>query len=365
MERFFVNKLKEDALGQSISQMVLPILPILVGSSILSMLIFILSAFLWDIKSPFIYQILNFLSGELYLMIPFLLGAFACIQLRVKIIPGLLLVASMLYPAFQEMGLDLAAILGNPHIINGMQLAILPLVMVLYLYGKLTKWLKDLIKLASLQPVVPYISLIVMVAAIEFLIYPLGRVLDQIYSVGILMIFLTIPVLGSTLLGFLSPLLFLVGFLYGDFPVTMSYQLLNQVGFLIGPGFLAACVCQGAAALSVATREQDTIFRRKEILCGILAFFTFLTPVLLVVNLRDKRIVGAGMVGGAFSGLYYGIFRVEEFTNTIQLIIGLVIGMAVTFGMIRFLEPDTKAAEATMAEQQETLTNHAQKYRIK
>ena len=365
MNVFLSSEKRSKELGQYISNVVIPVLPLLIGNCIFSLLLWVMAAVRLSITAPFVYHILELLNSEIYFVLPFFIGASACRRLEVKVLPGLVLVASLLEPSLREMGINLLSILKDPGVITGMQLAILPLLLVIYLYSKISSWLEKISILPLVKRGMPYLSMVIVAILVRLIIYPIGDFLDNLLSVGILCIFLTLPVCGSMVLGLLSPILFLCGFLYGGFPVTITVQQIDEVGFLLGPGFLAACVCQGTAAIYYAFKEKEGSLRRRDLMCGILGIFTFLTPVMLVVNVRDKKLLASGMMGGFFSGLYYGIFQVVRFTNTLHLLIGLVLGIIVTIGCIQVLQTSIEPEEMLVLGEEEILTNQVQQYRIK
>ncbi len=365
MDIFLSSEKSSKELGRYISSVVIPVLPLLIGNCIFSLLLWMMEAVRLSITAPFVYQILELLNSEIYFVLPFLIGASACRRLEVKVLPGLILVATLLEPPLREMAISLSLILKDPQVITGMQLAILPLLLVIYLYSKITSWLEKISKLYYVKKWMPYISMVIVAVLVRFIIYPIGNFLDNLLSVGILFIFLSLPVCGSMVLGLLSPLLHLCGFLFGGFPVTIASLQIDEVGYLLGPGLLAACVCQGTAAIYYALKEKEVSLRRRDLVCGILGFVAFLTPVLLVVNVRDKKLLASGMMGGFFSGLYYGIFQVVRFTNTLHLLIGLVLGIVVTIGCIQVLQPVFDSEGMLLLGEEETLTNQVQQYRIK
>ena len=273
--------------------------------------------------------------------------------------------ATLLYPSFYKMDISFSSIIKEPMIVNGMQLAVLPLLVIIYLYSRITKRFEVLKPLPLFNRLAPFVSMGLVIAITLFLIYPIGVYMESLFRLGILCTFLAVPMLGSIVLGLLSPILMLLGFLYGEFPITFGFWQLREAGFLLGPSLLSACVCQGTAALCMAVREKGRELQGKEVICGILGFFAFMTPALLAVNLRNGRYFAAGMVGGFVSGVYYGIFHVIRVTNIPILSIGLVLGIAATVYTVQFLLAETGDESVPSLQEQDALTNLAQKYRIK
>ena len=365
MDLFSLEEKSENSLGKLISDIASPVLPFLVGNCFLTLFLKLLFILRVDVTVPHLYQVLALFNGEIYLVIPFLLGASACKRFETKVIPGLFLVAVLLLPSLKQMGMSLHGIIRDPQSIVEMQLGIFPLLLVIFLYSKLERKLGKIRLHKVFQWMVPYVAMLIVLFAVKYVVVPAGTFFDNLFSVGILTMFVIFPLGASAILGLLSPILLLFGFLYGSFPATFVFQQLDEAGFLIGPALLGACVCQGTVAICMAFKESNKTMQRKEIVCGTLGFFLFLTPVLLAINIRNKKVFAAGLVGGCFTGIYYGIFGVIRLTNTVHLIIGLILGILCTLYSVHLLQPETEPTYSPSIEEQDTLTKVTQQYRIK
>ena len=363
---FLLSKYKGiSKIGQFISNVVVPVLPVIIGNCLLSLLIGIMSVLRFPVIAPNIYRIIALFNGEISILIMFLIGTSACKRLNSRVIPGLVIVAAFLYPALDELSISLPIVLSDPMTISGIQLAILPLLLEIYIYSRTTQWIMHINPLPRIGKLLPYLSMGVVISITWLFIYPLGRFLDDLFRVGILCIFLTVPMIGSIILGLLSPILCLMGFLFGDFPMTVSFWQLKDAGFILGPSLLSACICQGTAALCVSVKEKEKSLRQREVVCGILGFFAFLMPPLLAVNLRHTKVLAAGLAGSFSSGIYYGLFRVIRVNNSIHLFVGLLIGTAVTIYAAQLFQTETEDEFHPSLQEQDSLTNLKQKYKIK
>ncbi len=350
--------------GTYIASVVVPVLPVLLGNCILTILVFLLAGLNLAGKMTIILQSLTMLNSVVYLVTPFLIGASACRRVNRNALPGILLVASLLYPVYRTLDVQWTFLIKDPGSLTGMHLAILPVLLVIFLYDRLDCYLHDRLFLQPIRLLLSPFSLLLIVAFIQIILYPAGVYFDRLLSVGILFIFVAFPPVGSAVLGLLTPLLLMAGFLYGDFPITVVLEQLNRTAFLIGPGFYAACLCQGAAAIYTAIREKDRRIRRRGLFCGCLSLVGFLTPVILAVNVRYKHSLVAGMLGGCLCGIYFGIFGVVNLSYSIQLMVGLLLGVIITIVLLFLMRP-AKEEEVVTPTRQGILTNYPQKYRIK
>ncbi len=324
-----------DILIDGISDIILPVIPLLTASGIMKGLILILAAAGILAESSNTYLVLDAVADSAFYFLPVLLAVTASGKFHTNTFTAVTIAGIMLYPtltAFLENGTSLS-FLGIPMKAVIYHSSLIPILLTValqrYVERFFDKRLPELIR-SSLTPLFT-VLLCALAALLAF--GPLGGLIgDGLASVYGLVYGLS-PILAGVLLGAAVQPMVIFGFHWSLILIGMNNLAVN--GFdtvlpLMGPGVFA----QAGAALAVCLKSRRKEFKAVCISASISAFFGVTEPAMFGVNLLLKKPMTAVIISGAAGGILAGMSGASAKAFGLPSLVTLPVFLGKGFGLL-------------------------------
>ncbi|GAA0489789.1 beta-glucoside-specific PTS transporter subunit IIABC [Alkalibacterium indicireducens] len=334
------------------------------------------------------YQILNAIGDSLFFFLPIFLGYTAAKKFDVKPFVGMVIGASLVYPALSgltdgEVLYTLFAgtlfespvyitFLGIPVILMTYSSSVIPVILATFLASKAEKMLKKVIPDVVKTFLIPFFTILIIVPLTFLFIGPIATWASQLLGEGIVWVYGISPLIAGMLIGGLWQVLVIFGIHLGL--VAVAITNLSTMGYdpVLGASF-AASFAQTGVVLAVWLKTKDQTIKTLSAPAFISGIFGVTEPAIYGVTLPLKKpfiisLIAAG-VGGGILGHFgsvvhqmggFGVFgyanRIHptEGLNTgfiaavVATIIAFILGFILTyfFGNVRQKEKDTPVTGA-------------------
>lgn len=310
-------------------------------------------------------MILTFVSDAGLYFLPVFIGGFAAKRFGGDLGLGMLMGAMLIAPSFIDgvaSGTEFS-FLGLPVYSASYAYTAFPSILCGFACAKIQNFVGKHSPALIRTIVEPLVTILVMIPVAFCVLAPLGSVLGNYLSVGIMWMSEHMGFLAVALMSAFVSIIVMTG-MHSALAV-ICLNLLTTVGFdtILLPAIVISNINQGVASLGVAFKTKDKNLRGTGIACGISAVVAGVTePALFGVNLAYRTPQIAAMLGGGIAGLFAGIMKLKAFSfissqgifgttmfigepasNFIVGIIAVVIGAAATFIFTMILFQDKEA----------------------
>jgi sucrose-specific phosphotransferase system IIBC component len=336
-------------LAQMLSNIFVPIIPVIVACGLLMGVIGMSKTLGWAGDTPLL-QLLDMFSNTAFVFLPILIAFSAAREFRVNPFLAAALGGIMIHPALQNAwtvgggihdywqfgGLSFAKV--------GYQGTVLPILLGVWVMGYIERGLRRVVP-DSLDLIVrPFLTLMLSGVICLTVIGPLGRVLGNGISFGLLAIYNTAGPLAGLVFGGLYSMIVITG-VHHSFHAIEAGLLTNPA---IGKNFLLpiwsmANVAQGGAALAVFFRTSDAKVKLIALPAAVSCLLGITEAAIFGVNLRYVKPFVAAAIGGALGGAYVVFAHVAMTAIGVtgipgiaivpgSLMLNYVLGMVIAFG---------------------------------
>jgi len=351
------SKKKKFGIGSildGISGCLFPLIPALVGGGMLKVIILLLNMIgLLSVDSP-TYITLSFVSDTTFYFLPVMVGASAAKKFGANIYLGIFIGAMLINPTFIELVStgNAGSVFGIPIYAASYASTVFPVIMAVFVMSYVERFFARISPDAIRTMLEPVGTLLVMVPLTLCAIAPLGSILGIYLTDAIMWLYDTTGFLGIAILAALYPLMTITGMHGALLPVAInSFATLGYDPILFVVGSISN-VNQGIASAAVALKTKDTALRSNALSSAITALFGGVTePALFGVNLKLKKPLWCAIIGNFIGATYVGLMHVycyvipgiggtifilpsfvgPDSSNLINMIIGLIISIVVTF----------------------------------
>lgn len=324
-----------DILIEGISDIILPIIPLLTASGIMKGILLILATCGVLSQDGETYLVLDAIADSAFYFLPVLLAVTASKKFGASTFTAVAIAGVLLYPALTavlEAGEDLH-ILGLPMkgvIYHSSVIPILLTVALLhYVEGFFHKHLPELIE-SSLTPL---FSVLVCSLAALLVFGPAGGLIGDglagIYSV----VYTFSPVLAGVLLGAAVQPMVIFGFHWSLIIIGMNNLAVNGYDTVL-PLMGTSVFAQAGAALAVCVRSKRKEFKSTCISAALSALFGVTEPAMFGVNLPLKKPMAAVLISGAAGGVLAGMSGARAAAFGLPSLVTLPIFLGDGFGML-------------------------------
>lgn len=359
------KKISIGSFFDGIAGSIVPLIPVLIGAGMLKVILLIaqLTGILTAESDTFI--MLSFAGDAAFYFLPIMVGSTAAKKFKTNQGLGMLLGAILVFPAFMaaiDAGTNLS-IFGLPVYAANYANSIFPVIISVYIMSKIEpifeKYSPELIKSITH----PLLTILVMVPLTYCLLGPVGAVIGNYISDGVMWLYNTVGFLGTAILATIQPLLIMTGMHTAFTPFMI--QTMSSIGIdpIVFPSALINNMNQATASLVVGIKTKDKKLKSTAISCALTAYVSGVTePALFGINLRLKKPLYGAMIGSFCGGLFAGITQVKIFAfpgsagllslpafigdsglgNLYYAVIALIIGTIVTFIATFFLYQEDK-----------------------
>jgi sucrose-specific phosphotransferase system IIBC component len=336
-------------LAQMLSNIFVPIIPVIVACGLLMGVIGMSRTLGWAGDTP-VLQLLDMFSNTAFVFLPILIAFSAAREFRVNPFLAAALGGIMIHPALQNAwtvgsgihdfwsfgGLSIAKV--------GYQGTVLPILLGVWVMGYIERGLRRVVPNSLDLILTPFLTLMISGLICLTVIGPLGRGLGNGISFGLLTIYNSGGALAGLVFGGLYSMIVITG-VHHSFHAIEAGLLSNPA---IGKNFLLpiwsmANVAQGGAALAVFFMTRDAKVRLIALPAAISCLLGITEAAIFGVNLRYIRPFIAAAIGGALGGAYVVFTKVAMTAIGVTgipgiaivpgpLMLNYLIGMAIAFG---------------------------------
>lgn len=388
-----------------LSALFLPIIALLVSTGILKGIFILLTVNHLVPEGSSTYVILNAMSDAFFYFIPVFLAYTAAKRFKTDPFTAMLLACVLVYPGVTELmktpgaggmesvealvqslangvghlgGQTASAVGANASTWQGPDLfgwpvgqvmypsSVIPILLAVYCLQYVEKLGKKLFPEAVRGLFTPPLCIIVMTPFTLVILGPIGTWLGALLGGGYELVYGLSPLIAGLIVGTVQPFIGMLGLQWGFFPIAINNVAVYGFDTLM-PLFGTAMFAQAGAALAVAVRSKNKVFKMEAFSAGLIALLGVTEPAVFGVTLRLKRPMVCACVAGGLGGALAGFFKVSAASFAIPAVTTLPVFMGpsftwyltalgIAFGLSFILTlvvgfKDIEAAESTMIEE--------------
>lgn len=352
-KKSFVSNLLE-----TISSILIPSLPPIIGGGMIKGFLFMFWEFGWIEWGSNIFNLLNIVSDGMFYFYPFLLAVSAAKRFKTNPYMALAIAGSMMHPTMYEginAGLSSLPIFGSigvPYLdYNASVIPIILSVWIMsYVYRFFEKYIPDIISVIF----TPMLTLMIVIPVSLVMICPLGFYIGEYIALGVQALIDFSPIVAGFVIGFIRPLTVLTG-THHAVRAIVSQQLATYGYTTIGAMNYMSTMAQAAAPLAIflILRNRNEKMRNISLSAAISGFLGVTEPGLYGIIVKYKVAMIATMIGGgvgaaisaAFGGAEYAMVMSSLITipatfgnGFMGIAIGLPVSIIVTMAIIFLLK---------------------------
>lgn len=330
-----------------------PVIPVLIAGGLVKLVVIIFTAAGILAEGSTTEQILSLIGDSPLYFLPFFLAYTASSHFHVNTILAIGAVGAMMSPSFVELASSQEALFfaGIPVIKATYAYSTIPVILLIAVMVYIEKLVHKIMPKALDDILSPLVILLLSALAGLLAIGPLGTLIGNLLSGGMVWLQAHAPVAAWALFAGLSPLMVITG-IHWVF-VAIAVGQLGAYGMEDGvmAGFFILTLCQAGASFAVFLKAKTPALKKLALSCGITVFLTGVTePPIYGVTLKYKRPFITSMIGAAIAGAYQGLVTIhcyvyafpgvpsflmfsskEEPGNLLKAMIAAAISFAVSF----------------------------------
>lgn len=351
----FYNRVKLVANGtiDLLSSLFLPIIALLVSTGILKGLFILLTVNEFVVPNTSTYAILNAMSDAFFYFIPVFLAYTAAKRFQVDPFTAMLLACVLVYPEVTQLmkapaagGMESAEALvkgmtGQTNWVGpdlfGLPVgqvmypsSVIPILLAVYCMKYVQHFGEKVFPETVQGLFTPPLCIVVMTPFTLVILGPIGTWLGALLGNGYELIYSLSPLLAGLVVGTVQPFLGMLGLQWGFFPIAINNVAVYGFDTLM-PLFGSAMFAQAGAALAVAVRTRNTLFKSEAFSAGIIALLGVTEPAVFGVTLRLKRPMVCACIAGGLGGAVAGFFKVSAASFAIPAVTTLPVFMGPSF----------------------------------
>lgn len=331
-----------------------PLMPVLITGGLFKLLLLLGTMLnILDASMP-TYQMLSMVGDACFYFLPVLVGVSTAKKFGGNLLLGGLLGALYIHPSFVAMvgAGEAITIFGIPVYLASYGSTVFPAILSVFCMCKLQRFIGKHSPEALRSMVEPFLTILIMLPLSFCVLGPIGSVLGSLLAKGIVAIYDVLGFAALAIFAGLLPLLVTTGMHQGLTPyVLQSLATLGYEPISITASFLNN-MNEGVACLAVAVKTKAKGIRSIATAAAITSIFGGVSePALYGINLKYKKPLYAVMIGNFVSAGYAGLMHVlaypggnisifgvvryisEDSMNFINMIIAIIIGAVITFGI--------------------------------
>lgn len=340
-----------------ISNIFLPILPLLMATGIIKGFNSMFVAFGWLESTSGTYQILNVIGDGFFTFLPIFLGYTAMKKFGGTPFLGMTIAAALVHPSLAGLGESepimtlfsgtvlespvQVSFLGIPIILMSYTASVVPIILSTYFASKIERAFAKIIPQVVKSFIVPFLTLLIIVPLTFIIIGPVATWLAQSIGFVIQEGYEFAPILAGIIVGGFWQVLVIFGVHWGIIPIYYNNLAVQGFDMLIAMTF-AASFAQIGAVLAVWIKSRNKKLKSLSIPAFISGFFGVTEPAIYGITLPLKTPFIMSCIGSAVGGaiiaitgaaLYsagpLGVFKIPTFIHPENGIDGGFIGMLI------------------------------------
>ena len=292
---------------------IIPALPILLGTGMLTVVMLVLQyAGLLSTEGP-TYKLLKMVSDAGFYFMPIFIGRSAAKKFGANEALGMLIGAMLIHPTFVN-GVaagEAFSVFGLPVYATNYTSSILPVILAVAVMAPIEKFVAKHSPTILRTFMEPLVTLIVMIPLTFCLIAPAGAFLGQYVALAIEWLSVHCAFIAVAVMAVINPFIVMTG-MHGSVISFGINQFMNY-GFegIVNPANFISTMAQGASALAVSFKTKDTDIKSTAFSSATTALIGGVTePAMYAINLKYKTPMIGAMIGSGIAGLVAGLWRV-------------------------------------------------------
>lgn len=294
-----------------------PLLPAFAGSGILRGLILLATQFGILEKNSGTYTILTVASMSVFYFLPIELAITSAKKFGVSPFIALLIGASLINPDFIALmgthgnGAE-TTFIGIPVILMNYASTVIPIILSIWVYSYLEKFLKNYIPEGMQLVFVPLIALVIMVPLTVIVIGPIGVYGGELIAKFINKIFTFSPLLAGAVVGGGWNVLVVFGLHWAVNPIMINNISTQGFDYLV-PLTFATNFAMAGATFGVFLKTRNKKLKAYSLSSVLTIAFAGITePAIYGVAVKLKKPFIAAIIGGAVGGAFMGFSHVSS-----------------------------------------------------
>ena len=285
----------------------------------------------WYSQTSGTYNVLNAIGDSMFTFLPILLGLTAAKKFNLNQYVGLIIGASLCYPAIQldtlsKVGKPLYTLfngtlfqsevyqtfLGVPLISMNYTSTVIPVILICYFASKIEKSLNKVIPDMVKFFFVLIITLLVSLTLGFLVIGPLATFGSNLVDSAILAVRNFSPLVAGALVAGFWQVLVVFGLHWGIIPIYFNNIVTNGFDNVMMPYYCTTFVTS-AVLIAMLLKNKDKSFRKVAIPATISSLLGITEPAVYVVLIPKKKPLLISCIVSAIVGGFYGLFNLRKF----------------------------------------------------
>ncbi|MGL5978333.1 MAG: PTS transporter subunit EIIC [Erysipelotrichaceae bacterium] len=291
-----------------------PILPVITAAGMLSAFLAILVMLGVVDKTSQTYLIIRMVADAAFYFMPVMLAFSTATKLKCNPYLATLFGGVLLHPSFAGLFTNAdgvsqsVALFGIPVTFVKYGSSVVPIILIVIAMSYAERFADRVSPKAIKVILKPLIIMLIITPLALCVLGPMGYFIGSALTGVISFLDGVAPWLVPTVIGAFAPLLIGIGAHHALSPILTQQMAAFQYETIMGPGFLAANIAQGASCLAVALKTKNQKMKQLATSASLTALFGGISePAMFGVTSKLKRPLIAVMIAGGIAGFYAGI----------------------------------------------------------
>lgn len=299
---------------ETISSIIAPFIPAIVGCGLTQGLLYSAQMFGWIDGTSATYNFFYTCANTAFYFLPILCAFSAGKRFGCNPYLAATLGALLIHPTIVGMAGQTIQVFGLiPITFSNYSSSLIPAILCVYFMSWVEKGLKKIVPSMIDIIVTPLFSLLIAAVVGFTVLAPLGGFLGEFVANGMMWLYDKFGLVGGAIISAVYPFILATGMQVAFSPFTVIN--LSTLGYdYIYPMTAASNAAMGACALYVYFKAKNKNVKAMGLSTGIIGLIGVTEPVLFGLVLKYKKVLWAVMIGGAVGGAIMGLFTVEYYS---------------------------------------------------
>lgn len=299
---------------ETISSVIAPFIPAIVGCGLTQGLLYSAQMFGWIDATSATYNFLYTCANTAFYFLPVLCAFAAGKRFGCNPYLAATLGAFLIHPSIVGLAGESIRLFGLiPITFSNYSSSLIPAILCVYFMSWVEKGLKKVVPSMIDIIVTPLLSLLIASVVGFALLAPLGGFAGNFVANGMMWLYGKFGMVGGMIIAAVYPFILATGMQVAFSPFTVMN--LSTLGYdYIYPMTAASNAAMGACALYVYWKAKKKNVKALGLSTGITGLIGVTEPVLFGLVLKYKKVLWAVMIGGGVGGAIMGLFTVEYYS---------------------------------------------------
>lgn len=296
---------------ETLSSILAPFIPAIVGCGLMQGLLYSLQSFGWIDSTTTTYTFLYTCANTAFYFMPILCAFAAGKRFGCNPYLAATLGALLIHPTIVGLAGQSIQLFGLiPITFSDYSSSVIPAILCVYFMSWVEKGLKKIVPGMIDIIVTPFASLLIAAIVGFTVLAPLGGFLGKFVANGLVWLYSVLGPVGGAAISAVYPFILATGMQVATTPLIAMN--LSTLGYdFIYPTIAASNAAMAACALYVYFKAKKENVKALGLSTGVTALIGVTEPVLFGIVLKYKKVLRAVMIGGAAGGAIMGLFIVQ------------------------------------------------------